>query len=84
MSETLMELDEDVPCKSCQYNFRRALITGICPECSCPVSESIDQWRLDRQGPSLGVTMRDGCLIVGLLVVLLLLMIVVGACVVTN
>lgn len=39
-----MVVDADVPCIKCGYNLRALPFEGLCPECGCSTSISLDAW----------------------------------------
>src|SRR5438128_453731 len=53
----------DLPCLACGYNLRTQLLTGVCPECTHPVAESMAGDQLFRADPRWLARIQRGLLI---------------------
>jgi uncharacterized repeat protein (TIGR04138 family) len=50
-------LDRDVSCAGCEYNLRGLPCTAVCPECACPVQDSLAE--LARLAPAAALELSD-------------------------
>jgi hypothetical protein len=64
---------DDLPCRTCSYNLRTLATSASCPECGCPVSESLNRFFLRDSNPAWLMLLRRSLLVLtfGLVVLLI-------------